>query len=210
MEEKIKKLEQDIITENEKCQEYLNQGNDLKVKCIPMIIDYCKTKIVKEIENFVKNDIINTNNLGLEKLSEMKKEMNELIKNVENTEDINNSKGTWLISIDFIKNIDFSRDTFDIRFNKSKEIQQNVSKYVKKQLLRIGDLLIKYGYIDENKKSEYSIFHSNFGVSLNDDLYNDMGKYSKIFEEYIKSNEKLFKLEKELGQTKALSLWEQA
>lgn len=206
MEDKIKKIEQEIIEENKKCEQYLIQGDNLKAECIPMIIECCKSKIVKEIEGFVKTDIKNTNNLGLEKLSEMKKEMNELIKEVDNSKDVTSIDGVWLISLDFINNINLSKDTFDIRYNKSKEIEQNVSKFVKNQLLKIGDILIKYNYVDANKKSEHTIFHSHFGVSLNDDLYNKIKKYSELFEEYIKSNEKLFKLEKELGQTKALSL----
>ncbi|MBY6838725.1 hypothetical protein [Clostridium botulinum] len=206
MKEKIEELELKISQETEKCKEILIKGESFKSECIPLILQEIKEQILKEIERFVETDVKNTNKLGLKNLSGMKKEMNELIKDVDNLE----VNGMWLISLDFIKGVDFNKDTFNITYDKSNEIQQNVRNFVKNQLLRIADILIKYGYVDENNKNEHHIFNSHFGISLSDNLYNKIKVYSESFKEYVRSNERLFKLQKELEQTNALYLWEQA
>jgi len=211
MEEKIKELELKIAKEIENCDRNLKEGEELKKECVSLIIEEIKDKTVKEIESFVKTDIENTNNLGVPKLSEMKKEMNDLINSIDNSTDvINSNNDIWILSIEFIKDIDFSKDTFNIRYNSKNNIIQNTKKFIKTELMKIGDILIKYNYLDNEKKKHSNIFNSSYGTSLSDNLNDTIKKYSDVFEGYVKSNEFLYRYQRDLEQTKALYLWEQA
>ena len=128
MEEKIKQLEQQIERETQKFNEYLEKGKGTQNEYTPIIIKEIKNNIKNEIEKFVKTDIENTNNLGIKKLSEMKKEMNVLIESIDNLanallENIN----IWKVSQEFINSVDFEKDDiYSIKSDSEKLITKNI------------------------------------------------------------------------------------
>jgi hypothetical protein len=213
MEEKIKQLESEIEKEMEKCDKYSNQEKSLKIECTSFIIEELKEKIVKEIESFVKSDITNTNNLGLSKLSEMKKEMRDIIEDVDNSKDllINNEK-VWIITNEFTNNIDFAKGNIvNLIYNKKSEIMNNITEYMKQELIKIGNILENYNYISsKDKVNPRKYRYDYFAISSKSVLHDKIEQYNNIFGKYFESKEKLARLELDLDQTKALYLWEQA
>lgn len=216
MEEKIKKLELEIKEKIEECNNYFQLGEEIKKECVPMIIQYTKESIVKEIEAFVKKDVKNTNNLGLEKLSNMKIEMNELVNKIDDLKGkLSQDNAIWKISKEFINNINFKEgDNFGKSYNNKKDILLNVGKFIKNELVKVADILIKYNYFQNEiifpwKQSGNTYIYDN-GVFMGDTARVKMEEYVELFEKYFTCNEKLIKLKEELEQTKALYLWEQA
>lgn len=217
MENKIKELENKIVIEKGKCEEYISKSEPIKNKCIDLIIYFIKHKIKDEVEHFVKTDVDNTNTLGLSKLSELKKEMNLLIKNANDLKDsIYSNYSMWKISEEFMNTIDFETgDIFGKRFNNEKDISNNTEEFIKGEFSKVGELLYDFNYIsDDNfkggwKKNRNSIAYE-YGISLSNELHENVKLYTEMFGEYFKTNENVFKLEKELKETKAMFLWEQA
>lgn len=213
MEEKIKRLELEIEQEAKKCEEYFKEEQELKSDCTLFIINDIKNRMIKEIESFVKTNVDNTNELGLSILSEMKKDMNSLIESIDLLkEDLLNNKSIWILTDDFINNIDFIKDnTLNMIYMKKSEFFGAIIGYIKVQLMKIGDILVKYKYIDSKRKEDTRIYSYNYlTIPENSDLKNKIEQYNNIFSKCLSSKEKLAKLEKELKQTRALFLWEQA
>lgn len=219
MENKIKELENKIAIEKEKCEGYIEKGEEIKVKCVNLIVNCIKYKIRDGIETFVKKEVDNTNNLGLEKLSELKKEMNILIENTNNLRESISKENIniWKVSKDFISTIDFGiGDNFGKQYNNKKEISSNTTNLVKKEFSKIGKLLYEFNYLNSENKSKHgwelngSTPKYSYGISLYNELDDTLKLYGEIFDDYFDSNERLIKYEKELKETKALLLWEQA
>lgn len=211
MEEKIKKLEQQIERETKRFNDYLEKGKELKNEYVSLIMQEIKNNIIKEIETFVKTDIDNTYDLGLEELSKMKKEMKDLLEFVDSIkDDIINNSGVWKISKEFINNMTKNSNYYD----DEKAIKSNIEKLIKKEFVKTGDILIKYSYLKDKgvrpweKKGDTFVYDCN--VWLSEDLTIKVKNYTNIFSEYLKCNKELIRLNQDLKEAKALSLWEQA
>jgi hypothetical protein len=216
MKEKIQNLEKQIEREITQCEKYLEKGKELQNEYTPLIIQEIKNDIKKEIENFVKTDIDNTNNLGLEELSKIKKEMNILIDSIDNLlSSLLENKDIWKVSKEFIDNIDSEKgNIYNIKSDSIRTILSSVENVIKNEFIKVGDILIKYKYLKDKtvrpweKRGNTFIYDSI--VCMNDDLRNKMKEYTNLFTVFLASKENIVKLEKELKQTKALYLWEQA
>ncbi len=217
MENKIKELENKINIEKEKCNEYISKSEPIKIKCIDLIIYFIKHKIKEKVEYLVKTNVDNTNSLGLQKLSELKKEMNLLIDNVDKLKDlICDDYNIWKVSEEFIGTITFGEgNNLGKLYNNEVDIKNRIAEFIRKELSKIGEVLYKFNYIKEDdfghewKKSKGAIEY-RYGIGLNAELEDDIKAYTEIFTEYFKANETIFKLENELKETKAMFLWEQA
>lgn len=217
MENKIKELENKIVIEKGKYEEYISKSEPVKNKCIELIINYIQREIKKETEYLVKKDVDNTNNLGLSKLSELKKEMNSLIYNVNKLKDlIYNDYNIWKISEEFMNTIDFTTgDNFGKRYNNEKDINSRIVEIVRKEFSKIGEVLYKFNYIKEDNfkhgwKKIMETIEYEYAISLDGELNDVVKLYTEMFSDYFKANESIFKLEKELKETRAMFLWEQA
>ena len=219
MENKIRELEVKIALEKEKCEKYINEAEKVKDDCINLIINDIKNRIKRGIEEYVKKDVDNTNELGLEKLSILKKKMNEHILNVDNLKEVISNKNIeiWKVSQDFIETIDFNTgDNFGKQYNNKKEINPNVEDIIKNEYSKIGNLLHEFNYLNqkENSGREWEIKRGDYvykyGISLSDKLRDSLKEYEKIFSEYFKSNENIVKYVQEFKETNALLLWSKA
>lgn len=219
MENKIRELEVKIALEKEKCEKYINEAEKVKDDCINLIINDIKNRIKRGIEEYVKKDVDNTNELGLEKLSILKKKMNEHILNVDNLKEVISNKNIeiWKVSQDFIETIDFNTgDNFGKQYNNKKEIFSNVEDIIKNEYSKIGNLLHEFNYLNqkENSGREWEIKRGDYvykyGISLSDKLRDSLKEYEKIFSEYFKSNENIVKYVQEFKETNALLLWSKA
>lgn len=141
------------ITECEKTLDSLKgQMDGQKIKIISEIEVYLKDKFKHDIESNVKSNTENTKKLGLEKLSELKKELNTLIDQV--PELVNkkfDNDELWLLlsySLD-------GKDEFNSLFNAQRNIKSNIDNSIRELLGYSGKILIDYGYKDYSKDSSW-------------------------------------------------------
>ncbi|WP_133014963.1 hypothetical protein [Clostridium cuniculi] len=217
MENKIKELENKIALEKEKCVKYIKKAEEIKVRCTDLIIEEIKNKIKNGIENYVKTDVENTNKLGLEKLSILKRQMNECIANVDNLKNsiLERNIDIWKVSQEFIETVDFKDgDNFGKAYNNKREINSNIESLVRDEYSKIGELLYSFNYIDKSLSSDWELKNGSYvykyGIIMFGEVSSSIKEYEDIFEKYFKANERIEKYDKELKETNALLLWSKA
>ncbi|EKS4345143.1 hypothetical protein QB607_003147 [Clostridium botulinum] len=218
LETKIKELEQKIRICESEYDNFIKIAQPIKEEYINAIIDEMKNFCKKTIENKVKSEVKITNELGIENLRKLKNSMNEILKQMDSEkENLINNKEIWLINKDWFGNLDFTKgDRFGMKYNNQRKISNNISKTMKKLTGNIGNLLNKYNYISI-EKGNWKLENENivYGFSWVDEkpnikLKEKQKEYENLFEKTFKKYEQIYELKKELEETKALYLWEQA
>ncbi|NFF75889.1 hypothetical protein [Clostridium sporogenes] len=218
LETKIKELEQKIKTCENEYDNFIKIAQPIKEECINAIIDEMKNFCKKTIENKVKSEVKITNELGIENLRKLKNSMNEILKQMDSEkEDLINNKEIWLINENWFSNLDLTKgDRFGMKYNNQRNISYNISKTMRKLTGNIGNLLNKYNYISVGK-GNWKLENENivYGFSWVDEkpnikLKEKQKEYENLFEKTFKKYEEIYELKKELEETKALFLWEQA
>lgn len=215
MQEKINRLEKEINENEEKYQEILNKAIPVKQKIAEEIILLLQSKYKTDTEYMVKTKTSITNSLGLEKLKLLKFEMNLLIDGVVNEKEKILVSPLWSVNTTFIDSL-FSRNgnNYGIKNNEERNISSNISEVIRNQYSKLGKILLKYGYIKlENDTSWSKVgneIQCNYSISGTSNLNDPIKEYQQIFDEAFDLKEKILRLEKELEETKALYLWEQA
>lgn len=213
--QKINELEIIIKEKETEYETLLEQVLPIKRKIVDEIVTYLQAKIKSTLEYEIKTKTSITNSLGLEKLKPLKIEMAEIIGSISNHKEDMLNDSTWSISDDYITSL-FSRkgDNFGIKYNESKSIADNIYKTLKVRYSVLGELLYKYGYIKlENEGSWNKVdgkISYRYGFSDTQKINSLIREYQEIFNSAFELKEKNFNLKKELEQTKALYLWEQA
>ncbi|HID0768105.1 TPA: hypothetical protein ACXDAZ_002635 [Clostridium botulinum] len=218
LETKIKELEQKIKTCESEYDNFIEIAQPVKEECVNAIIDEMKSFCKKTIENKVKSEVKITNELGIENLRKLKNSMNKILKQMESEkENLINNKEIWLINENWFSNLDFTKgDRFGMKYNNQRNISNNISKTMRKLTGHIGNLLNEYNYIsvekgnwkleNENIVYEFSWIDEKSNIKLKE----KQKEYEDLFEKTFKKYEQIYELKKELEETKALYLWEQA
>ncbi|NCI19756.1 hypothetical protein EJM73_08970 [Clostridium botulinum] len=218
LETKIKELEQKIKICESEYDNFIKIAQPIKEECTNSIIDEMKNFCKKTIENKVKSEVKITNKLGIDNLRKLKNSMNKILKQMDSEkENLINNKEIWLINKNWFGNLDFTKgDRFGMKYNNQKNISHNISETMRKLTGDIGNLLNEYNYINVGK-GNWKLENGNivYGFSWVDEkpnikLKEKQKEYENLFEKTFKKYEEIYELKKELEETKAFYLWEQA
>ena len=194
---KLEVAEKNLNISKSNYKEFLEIYTKLKEAVMKIIsrtlIQYCKN----DIEQTVKTQFNITNELGLEKIKEIKKQMVSITNVIEN-------------NIIKLSNEEFryNDENLDSTF-----IKNEIDLVIKEQEKMINELLIKYGY-DRSKSTSFSdkLFAANssdIGYYL-DEYKQAVVNLSNCKKQMNTLQKKLEKLNIELDTQKAVDLWEQA
>ncbi|OPJ54649.1 hypothetical protein [Clostridium chromiireducens] len=197
LEKKLKITEKNLNISKSNYKEFLDIFTKLKEEVMKTagrtLIQHCKN----DIEQTVKTQFNITNELGLEKIKEIKKHMVSITNVVEN-------------NISKLSNEEFryNDENLDSAF-----IRNKIAVFIKEQEKMINELLIQYGY-DRSKRTSFSdkLFAANssdIGYYL-DEYEQALVNLSNSKKQMNNLQEELEQLNIELDTQKAVALWEQA
>jgi hypothetical protein len=197
LEKRLEITEKNLNISKSNYKEFLEIFKKLKEEVMKItsrtLIQNCKN----DIEQTVKTQLNITNELGLEKIKEIKKQMVSITNVIEN-------------NISELSNEEFryNDENLDSAF-----IRNKVAVVIKEQEKMINELLIKYGY-DRSKSTSFSdkLFAAN-----SSDIGYYLDEYEQALVNLSNSKKQMNNLQKELEQLnieidtqKAVDLWEQA
>lgn len=212
----IEELKQNIKNMEKEKDELKGQAEALKKKIIQNIKENYANEIEKIVKNEVKNNPEKTKELGKEKISSMKKELNDTIKSLDShVESIMSNKDYWLHS-----NCDSEKKS-------SYEMDRNATNAIEKGIREIlglaGKLLIKYEFcVVRSEYERYSTalfcYYGNnknrvfyqYGTCVNKELDEFIKEYGKIVSKIVINNTKLLEEKRKLDEQEALNLWDEA
>lgn len=216
MKEKIYQITNQIKECENQYSDLLIKSETIKANCIKEMNSFLKTKYKEQIEYSVKTKTEITNNLGLEKLKELKIKMNKLIENVDIQKSIiEDNDEIWKVSNSYLNSINFAGDIFGIQYNAKQSIENDIKNLIRHEYSNIGKLLLEYGYVEIKNQSGMWEKKNNeivykYGIVLSETLMQIIKEYQENFEKAFDIKQNIYKLNKELEETKALDLWEQA
>lgn len=201
-----------LLKSENKINELKNKLGESQNLIVCQFKNYTAEYFKKEIEDKVKLNSENTKNLGLEKLSELKKELNELInQSSELVEKYINIEEVW-------GHIDYKvvlENEFNQRFNIKSDTNSRIQSVFRLLIGHLGQLLIKYQYVKYGSEGWEKDYNSNlpkykYGLGLPKNIQESIASYIKLFEELHDELVQYKKIEKNKNQFEATSLWEQA
>ena len=186
---------------------------NVKNKIVVEIETYLKETYIKDIEYQVKSKTDITKQLGVEKLSELKQELTQLLDRVSGlTKESFNKDSLWIH-----KNYDIKeKDEFGIMYNSKQNIKTNITKTIRELMGHGGRLIIKYGYENYSNNTCWEKIQNSdipkysYSIMLNDGIEEVMKEYTALFEQLHDCHVKLLKAKKDKAQQEALDLWSQA
>ncbi|MDP4194847.1 MAG: hypothetical protein Q8940_07350 [Bacteroidota bacterium] len=149
-----------------------------------------------------------TKNLGVEKLTAMKKELEDLCNQIE--ELVNkylNIDEIWAHRKNFKQNINETIIAYAIYGNKMPEIIDNALRSL---LGCIGKILEKYGYYKKGAwfKPPSSNYYYNFKLDWSQNMKSAITKYSKQNQTNIESSNKLERVKRNKEEFEAKDMWD--
>nr|WP_024835474.1 hypothetical protein [Clostridium sp. 12(A)] len=184
---------------------------------INILKPFISTELQKIIEEEVKKNPSHTKSLGIEKLSDMKKRLNNLLVSSDSLVNKTFSDNQFWIHVNY--KIIEERDSFGQRYNNKKTATNKIIEGIKIVFGKAGEILVDYGYdktgSDRTSRWQTSVnseivFGSNHGFYIPEHIDHEIKKYSESISPLHDTIDKLNKLDKKFNQQEALDLWEQA
>lgn len=188
-----------------------------RVTLIEMLKPFIKSKLQNFIEDEVKRNPDHTKSLGLEKLSQMKNELTNLLNNSDALVGKTFSNNEYWVHVDY--HIVEGGDSFGQQYNNKKAAKEKIILGIKVVFGKAGKILIDYEYKKagpvHSHSSEWQITANSeiaysYGFPIPDDIEKAMKAYSDNVGRLHEIIDKLAKLTKELNEQEALDLWDQA
>ncbi|MDR3627134.1 MAG: hypothetical protein P4L45_09885 [Ignavibacteriaceae bacterium] len=218
----IRELKEEIAKENENIDK-------TKIALIPISIEIksecCtlfKDLIIKKIEDRIKSKPEITKSIGIEKLKELKCEMNQLLETSDSIVNDVIDKNVLCHETYVILKTDYLNMHYDLKNKMNKKLENELQKLT----VNIGKILYKYGYIKDYSytSEDYDEWHSalrnrNYGNGINDfTIYVQLSKsLEQIFDKYINgiceihnSLCKIRNYSEDIEKLEAEDLWNQA
>lgn len=190
-----------------------------KVILINILKPFINTELQKMVEEEVKKNPSHTKSLGIEKLSDMKKRLNNLLVSSDSLVIKTFSDNQFWIHVDY--KIIKEGDSFGQKYNNIKTATNKIIEGIKIVFGKAGEILIDYGYdkvgskYDRTSKWQKSdnseiVFGSNHGFLIPQQIDDEIKKYAEGISPLHDTIEKLSKLDKKYNEQEALDLWKKA
>jgi hypothetical protein len=176
--------------------------------------EFFKNEFQRMIEREVTSKPDVTQKLGLEKLKELKAEVNELVENAPQLVSEHFDKDNlWEHRCPLPEGMEKeSLPGFDLTHSAGKKVIEEVREV----LGYSGRLIIKYGYKEAGREGEWesrgesSRPRYRYGFSTAKEMDDCMMGYKEQFKKFVSAHLKIIKLQKEKEQAIAKDLWSQA
>jgi arginyl-tRNA synthetase len=219
----------DVEEMKKEISNYEKKEEELKVSLldsIKPIIENCKKFIKEEYKRIVEKEVKSkpdiTKDLGIEKLKELKKELNELIE-----------KANEMIDKEFNKSNYWIHQTYsNEKAERELSSEYSIDKIIEKLLTHnlcvllgyVGEMINRYGYINIDAYHEESLYYRvpyaewkrengriiyGYGICFPDYLENSINDYSKQLKIWRDIICKLKELKNQLNKQEATDLWDQ-
>jgi hypothetical protein len=160
-----------------------------------------------------------TEALGLENLSELKKQVREIISSYPSQVDGRFNNVSWAHKVDLSKQ---KLDSFGTHRSLCKQTSDSIENVIRELIGQIGSLLVKYGFADMSQYSVWELTTNHtvrykYGLPDFETIYPNGAKlksitrdYSKIIESYISAVMAYEKSQLDKKKTIAKDLWDKA
>lgn len=212
-------IKQEIVTYNDTKTNLVSDLDKEQMMLIEMLKPFIKSKLQEFIEDAVKHNPDHTKSLGLDKLSQIKNELANLLNESDALVSNTFSNNKHWIHVDY--HIVENGDSFGQQYNNQKLAKEKIISGIKTIFGKAGKILIDYQYKKANPVNSHSsewqitatseiVYGSNYGFQIPDNIEKAMKTYADNISKLHNTIDKLAKLTKALNEQEALDLWDQA
>lgn len=214
----VESIKQQIEKENASLATKLSDFEARRTEIIKQLKPFIQSELKKIVENEVKRNPEHTKALGVERLSEMKKQLTSLLEESDSLVDTVFQDDSLWVYVNY--SIAAKGDSWGQKNNNTKKAETCIKRGIKRVLGKAGKILIDFDYAKAGSKYETTaqwqceenneiVLGSNYGFYMPSDIEKTIKEYCDQIENLHDNVEQLEKLKTQLLEQEAVDLWEQ-